>query len=81
MLNVIAPVHIELLHGRRDFGHQAGLIAREERAVAVDNPPDGRLRHGGDLHRGGRPFLFLRLTAGREKKADKNGEVDLAQHG
>jgi hypothetical protein len=63
-LNVIAALYVELLHGRRDFRHDTGLIERIQRSLAFDDAPDGRLRHRGHLHRHGRfVFLFCRFIA------------------
>ncbi len=70
LLYMIAAVHVELLHRRGDLGHHAGLILREQNPVAVDDAPDGRLRHRGDLNRRRRRslVLFLRLGAGQHEE-------------
>ena len=66
LLHVVAAVDVELLDRRGDLGHDAGLVAREEHAVAGDDAADGVLGHGRDLDRRGRfGFAFLLLGAAR----------------
>ena len=65
LLDVIAALHEEALHGRGDLGHHRRLVAREEHAIARDDAANGVLGDGGHLDGGGRfDLLFLLFGAG-----------------
>ena len=51
LFHAVAAVDIELFHRRGDLGHDILLIARQQRAVAGDDVPDGVLGHCRDLDR------------------------------
>ena len=54
LLDVVAAVDVELFDGRGDLRHDAGLVAREQHAIAGDNAADGVLGDGRDLNGRGR---------------------------
>ena len=71
LLDMVAALHEEALNRGGDLRHHAGLVAREEDAVARDDAADGVLLDGGHLHGGRRGDLGLLLfgAAGQEQEA------------
>jgi hypothetical protein len=73
LLDVVAALHEEALHGRRDLGHHRSLVAREEHAISRDDAANCVLRDGGHLDGRGRFRLRFLLfgTGGQQEDGDE----------
>ena len=81
LFDVIAALHQEALHRRRDLRHHPRLVAREEHAIARHDAADGVLGDGSHLDGRGRfDFLLLLFGAG-DKKEKRNEQERFLIHG
>ena len=66
--DMVAAIHEEFLHRRRDLRHHGGLVEREQDAVARDDAADGFLGDRRHLDGGGRFASFSSFLAQETRK-------------